>query len=318
MSVILVVEPDPHHAAQLAAMARKHLTSEIVMADSADRAVAAMENRVPDVLLMSSLLSRQDEATLAAWLRDLGPAAAHVQELTIPILAETPMPLPKRRGMLSGLRRDRDDAATTEGCGLDEFASQVSAYVGFAYAHRGIAEPVVERLPPIQIEPASLPPAPNIVAIETAAVGNIGDDEDGWIPIALDGPCEEPARPRRIWALTLIADDRESAVAAATSASIATAGPEMESVAIAEPERESVAVAEQAPVAIAAPPSLAPTPTPKINSRRRRKKPAQDDWGLFDPSQCGFAALVAKLDEITDNNHAEQASADASGNLVAY
>jgi hypothetical protein len=47
------------------------------MADSADRAVAAMADRVPDVLLMSSLLSRQDEATLAAWLRDLGPAAAH-------------------------------------------------------------------------------------------------------------------------------------------------------------------------------------------------------------------------------------------------
>jgi hypothetical protein len=24
----------------------------------------------------------------------------------------------------------------------------------------------------------------------------------------------------------------------------------------------------------------------------------QDQWGLFDPEQCGFAALLAKLDEI--------------------
>jgi hypothetical protein len=29
-------------------------------------------------------------------------------------------------------------------------------------------------------------------------------------------------------------------------------------------------------------------------------KPAQDEWGLFDPQQCGFAALLAKLDEVTD------------------
>jgi len=25
----------------------------------------------------------------------------------------------------------------------------------------------------------------------------------------------------------------------------------------------------------------------------------QDEWGLFDPEQCGFAALLDKLDEIT-------------------
>jgi CheY-like chemotaxis protein len=305
--VILVVEPDSRHAAQLAAMARKHLTSELVMADSADRAVAAMADRVPDVLLMSSLLSRQDEATLAAWLRDLGPAAAHVQELTIPILAATPSLVPKRRGVLAGLRRDRDDAATTDGCGLDEFARQVSAYVGFAYAHRGIAEPAVDLLPRVQAEPASLPPEPEIGAIRTAAVERTGDEEDGWIPIALDGVCDEYATPRCIWALTPIADNKELLGAAATP----------EPIAIAEPERGPVAVAEQALVAIAAPPPLALTPITKRKGRKRDKV-AQDDWGLFDPNQCGFAALVAKLDEVTDNNHAEHASADTPVSFVAY
>ena len=288
MSVILVVEPDSRHAAQVAAMARKHLTSELVMADSADRAVAAMADRVPDVLLMSSLLSRQDEATLAAWLRDLGPAAAHVQEMTIPILAATSRPVPKRRGVLSGLRKDRDDSAATEGCGLDEFARQVSAYVGFAYAHRGIAEPVVEPPPPFQVETLSLPPEPEIVPIKTGAVERIVDDEDGWVPIALDGAWEEPAPPRRMWMLSPVVDNKELLVAA--------------------PE----------PVAIVAPAPQAPKTTRKTNSRRRRTKPAQDDEGLFDPDQCGFAALVAKLDEITENNHAEEASADASVNLVAF
>ncbi len=33
----------------------------------------------------------------------------------------------------------------------------------------------------------------------------------------------------------------------------------------------------------------------------KRAQPIQDEWGFFDPEQCGFAALLAKLDEITDN-----------------
>ena len=38
------------------------------------------------------------------------------------------------------------------------------------------------------------------------------------------------------------------------------------------------------------PPARAPRPNPR--------RPVQDQWGLFDPEQCGFAALLAKLDEI--------------------
>ena len=33
--------------------------------------------------------------------------------------------------------------------------------------------------------------------------------------------------------------------------------------------------------------------------RSKAEKPAVDEWGLFDPEQCGFSALLAKLDEIT-------------------
>jgi hypothetical protein len=34
----------------------------------------------------------------------------------------------------------------------------------------------------------------------------------------------------------------------------------------------------------------------------------QDEWGFFDPQQCGFAALLAKLDEITEANEEQPAS----------
>jgi len=47
------------------------------------------------------------------------------------------------------------------------------------------------------------------------------------------------------------------------------------------------------------PQPAAPAPAP-VMRRTRRAKPIQDEWGFFDPEQCGFAALLAKLDEITE------------------
>lgn len=39
-------------------------------------------------------------------------------------------------------------------------------------------------------------------------------------------------------------------------------------------------------------------PKPKVR-RRLPRGPIQDEWGVFDPEQCGFAALLAKLKEAT-------------------
>jgi hypothetical protein len=41
-------------------------------------------------------------------------------------------------------------------------------------------------------------------------------------------------------------------------------------------------------------------PPVHVPRRSRQSKPVQDEWGFFDPEQCGFAALLAKLDEITE------------------
>jgi hypothetical protein len=29
------------------------------------------------------------------------------------------------------------------------------------------------------------------------------------------------------------------------------------------------------------------------------QRPKQDEWGIYDPEQCGFAALLERLDELT-------------------
>jgi hypothetical protein len=49
--------------------------------------------------------------------------------------------------------------------------------------------------------------------------------------------------------------------------------------------------------------TVRPTPTRSTiaNRGQRKGRPVQDEWGIFDPEQCGFAALIAKLDEIIEN-----------------
>jgi hypothetical protein len=42
-----------------------------------------------------------------------------------------------------------------------------------------------------------------------------------------------------------------------------------------------------------------PAPAVDLLKRPKRTRPIEDEWGLFDPEQCGFAALLDKLDEIT-------------------
>jgi hypothetical protein len=48
----------------------------------------------------------------------------------------------------------------------------------------------------------------------------------------------------------------------------------------------------------------APVPREKGTTQVSREKgtaPVQDEWGFFDPQQCGFSALLTKLDEISED-----------------
>lgn len=67
---------------------------------------------------------------------------------------------------------------------------------------------------------------------------------------------------------------------------------------------------EEGPAAIQAPDAGSPTRvvsgvhTPKrpFFATKKAPRPVQDEWGLFDPDQCGFASLLAKLSEVTEGN----------------
>ena len=65
---------------------RKRVHAESVLVSSTAAAIEAMDRGIPDLILVSALLSPRDEDRLMAHLRSL-EGAAHLQTLTIPQLA---------------------------------------------------------------------------------------------------------------------------------------------------------------------------------------------------------------------------------------
>lgn len=56
----------------------------------------------------------------------------------------------------------------------------------------------------------------------------------------------------------------------------------------------------------------------KKNPRGKTKAPAQDEWGLFDPDQCGFSALVEKLDKVTEEPEEQQRRNGTRTRVISY
>jgi len=158
--LILAIHPDRRQAPKIAAIAR-HASAELLLAESMERAIAMLSDRLPDLILTPTLLSHRDETALAERLRELGDVAAHVQTLTIPIFETTASPSHKR-GVLSSLRKQhtgKAHASQTVGCTVDTFAEQVVIYLIRAVEAR-IARPAVQTPTPAP-EPTTEPEAWN-------------------------------------------------------------------------------------------------------------------------------------------------------------
>ena len=155
MSLILAIEPDRRRAAQLTGMARAHLRAELLVAATASQAVDGLDGRVPDILLTAPLLPSQEEAAIADYLRQLGSAAAHVQTLTIPLLANGSGE--DDRPVLSAFLRDRVRRTETEGCDPSVFAEQITEYLREARERREVPPPIA---PVVQSEVTPPPVQP--------------------------------------------------------------------------------------------------------------------------------------------------------------
>jgi CheY-like chemotaxis protein len=341
MPLILAIEPDSRQASLLSDLARGLADAEFALTTSAREALEAFDTRVPDLILTSTLLSPADEAMLTERLRDLDSAGAHVQTLVIPVLAE-PQPEPQPQGgLLSRLWR-KPKGSSPDGCDPAVFAGQISEYLNRAHVLRRAFTSLPPSTLEKEKRPARPDPEPVAEASPTP-LGPSYLAPDPEPTLGLFKPEEPPAAdepvlneqvlgiPRPRWAEPLVTDLEAlgaeldavlsaHAVTAEPSAHPAEAAPAgaVEDVAEAESPVEEPAAIEE-PVAVAPPfrtdlleilaaiqLDLEPLRSAPGEVPPAPVKPAevQDEWGFFDPQQCGMAALLARLEEIAEQREA--------------
>jgi CheY-like chemotaxis protein len=98
MSRIIAIEADPKRRRLLGLLIREHVKVELKMAESVSAALALIDEKTPDLIVMPALLSPADEARLMQHLKDL-ESAPWVQLMTVPaldMLADAPSDEPRR------------------------------------------------------------------------------------------------------------------------------------------------------------------------------------------------------------------------------
>jgi hypothetical protein len=114
MAQILAIEPDRDRSVILKRLVKESLNIDVVLAESADQAIARLAEAPPDVILTSSLLAPHEDDHVATHLR-LSPALDHLPVLTIPPLVEHAAGTPKRSllsRVLPRLRRRQPNSPT--------------------------------------------------------------------------------------------------------------------------------------------------------------------------------------------------------------
>jgi hypothetical protein len=129
-SYALAVEPDESQAETLERLLGARIGGTLKVVGSTDDALAALDERVPDLILMSPLLAAHDEEQIVARLGALGNGASHVQLLTIPRVADSPPQTGKKRRF--GWSSQRNSPGAGGGFDPIAFASQVTEYLAHA------------------------------------------------------------------------------------------------------------------------------------------------------------------------------------------
>jgi CheY-like chemotaxis protein len=296
MSLILAVEPDRRQAKQLSSVVRQHVRAELIVAESGAAALNALGGRVPDLILTPPLLPPKDEAVLTSWLRDLGDAAAHVQTLAIPILAEASARKggePSSPGIFGRLRDQPKDAAAP-GCDPGMFADQIRVYLDRAGSERTSRTPGPSASEQAPIAAAPEEAAPEVEELDEAVtfddlVFDPGPSEPAPAPAPV--PVSEPpvvmrqptpfARPdKRVEPEVLRSWEEELGLEATVPVVAAPATPNP----VAAKPLWKVGHADATPI----------VPTVTV--------PTADL--AFDPQDTRYAALFRRLDEVASSLHA--------------
>ena len=169
--LVLAIEPDLRQAAIVKRIVKEKALADVIVVDSRDAAIEAMRTSMPDVLLLSALLSPRDEDELMTHLRTLDHAG-HLQTHTIPQLASSLGSGEERgsRGLLSAFRRKKE-AAQVEGCDPDLFADEIRLYLQQAADKRHQLQSMPQRAPVRRADPAAAGAESSQTTAETEEAG---------------------------------------------------------------------------------------------------------------------------------------------------
>ncbi len=131
MPRLLAIEPNYDVGSTLRRTLADH-GDDVLVVDSKAAALESIRQEVPDLILMSALLSPTDEDDLFDFLKSL-PGAAHVQTLNIPQFKFTSQSTAKSKFAFLRGRRD----APSGGCDPGMFANEVSEYLERATILKG-------------------------------------------------------------------------------------------------------------------------------------------------------------------------------------
>ena len=190
MPLVLAIESDMRQAAIVKRLIKEKVQVDVAVVDSRDAAIEAIRARIPDVLLLSVLLSPRDEHELMAHLRTLDNAE-HLQTHTIPQLASSLQPSEDGQGLLKRLRRKKGAAAATPGCDPDVFADEVREFLRRAEEKKRDRELFPQRsiVAELKIAPAGSHTAP----APAAATGSSWDSPFEWPSGNRDAAAAPPA-----------------------------------------------------------------------------------------------------------------------------
>jgi hypothetical protein len=202
--LVLAIEPDHRQAAIVKRIVREKVLADVTVVDSRDAALDAMRTMIPDVLLLSTLLSPRDEDELIAHLRTLRDAE-HLQTHTIPQLSSSiGVEDEKPKGLLSAFRRKKGPEPAPSGCDPDLFAEEIRAYLKRASDKKremretGSVTPVVAALSPAPASAAAAPAAKPSAAEVPAAVSAWSSPFE-WRPTqSRTAPIDEPSPSSRV------------------------------------------------------------------------------------------------------------------------
>jgi len=158
MALILAIEPDRRQVSKLAMLARNYLHTELVVTDSIGRALALLDERLPDLILTSFQLPPKHRAALIDRLLEVDADGTRVQTLVIPALG-TPGCRPSHQKGMAAPRGTRGNHAVSDGCDPVVFGRQIAECLGRITAGRRLAP--VKRWAPAEGFAEALEPEPS-------------------------------------------------------------------------------------------------------------------------------------------------------------